>query len=300
VTHRYIGQGDFKVYEATFDLVPAWDPASEDTNYDLFSASTNSQFYQVRDVYRKWCLNEAGDYTDAPFGQGSPYDFSGVFAGAEYVPQRRRFWPALSADPQGQSFGYHLEVSYDAGAHWWTYLHAFNNLLDECGIWLSSDQLDVDTWVATQQGMLQFRITASVLSDERLTCVVADGPVGSAAPVVDHLLTLPRRFKYRKVSAQSVLTQAAGAGAPDEVDDSAALHEFVRQYAAEPAVIETTDVRTPTVNLHFEPGDRVTSGPDGRDLLSCRRDSRSCVWVKRIHADFQNQCTNLTVVRQRI
>ena len=52
--------------------------------------------------------------------------------------------------------------------------------------------------------------------------------------------------------------------------------------------------------LGVEPGDRVTSGPDGRDLLSCRRDSRSCVWVRRVHTDFQNQCTNLTVVRQRI
>jgi hypothetical protein len=32
ITHKYIGQGDFKVYEATFGLVKAWDPIDEDTD----------------------------------------------------------------------------------------------------------------------------------------------------------------------------------------------------------------------------------------------------------------------------
>ena len=60
VTHRYIGQGDFKIYEATFELVKAWEPADESTNYDTFSPTTNPDFYKVKDVYRKWVLNEAG------------------------------------------------------------------------------------------------------------------------------------------------------------------------------------------------------------------------------------------------
>jgi len=208
----------------------------------------------------------------------------------------------LSTDTQGRSLGYFLEVSFNGGTQWWPYLHAFNNLLDECGIWLSSDQLDVDTWAAALNGMLRFRITASVISDERLTCVVADGPVGSAAPVVDHLLTLPRRFKYRQVSPQSILApkDSAGTGTPDEADDSTALHEFVRQQAVtSPAVIERVDVQTPSLALHFHPGDTVTSHPESRDLLSCRRDNRSCVWVERVQMDFRNQCTNLHLVRQR-
>jgi len=302
VTHRYLGQGDFKVYEATFELVQAWDPALESTDYSTFSASTNAQFHQVKDVYRKWCLNEAGDYTGAPFNQGPAHDFSTLFEGAHYLRRRRRFWSALSTDAQDRSLGYFLEVSFDDGAHWWRYLHAFNNLLDECGIWLSSDQLDVDTWVAALKGMLRFRITASVVSDERLTCVVADGPVGATTPVVDHLVTLPRRFKYRKVSPQSVLAQpdGAGAGTPDEADDSAALHEFVRhRAAASPATVERVDVRTCALSLHFQPGDKVTACPESRDLLGCRRDNRSVAWIERVHLDFQHQCTNLVVVRQR-
>jgi hypothetical protein len=303
ITHRYIGQGDFKVYEATFELVKAWDPALEGTRYSIFSASTNPQFHNVKDVYRKWCLNEAGDYSSPPYDRGEPYDFSRLFEHAAYVPRRRRFWPALSTDAHGGSLGYVLQASFDDGLHWWHYPHAFNNLLDECGIWLSSDQLDVDTWVAALKGVLRMRLTASIVSDERLTCALADGPVGSTVPVVDHVLTLPRRFAYRKVSPQSLFAPppATGPGTPDETDDSGALHQFVRQHAgASPAIIETTDVQTPTLRLHLHPGDRVTSCPESRDLLSGRRDSRSVMGVERVHIDFRNQCTNLRLVRQRM
>jgi hypothetical protein len=303
ITRRYVGQGDFRVYEATMELVKAWDPELEDISYSKFSASTNPEFYRVKDVYRKWCLNEAGAYTSAPCHQGEPYDFSRIFAQTNYVHRRRRFWPALSTDAQGRSLGYLLQVSFDDGLHWWPYLSAFNNLLDECGVWLSSDRLDMDTWVAALRGVLRFRITASVVSDERLTCVVADGPVGSAIPVVDHVLTLPRRFRYCKVSGQSVLAGASGEGfgPPDEADDSAALHQFVRRCAtASPSVIETIQVQTPSLMLHFQPGDRITTSPDSRDLLGTRRDNRSVIWIDRIHMDFRNQCTNLQLIRQRM
>ncbi|MGE5294466.1 MAG: hypothetical protein ACM3VT_06520 [Solirubrobacterales bacterium] len=302
VTHRYIGQGDFKTYESTFELVKAWDPALEGTSYRIFSASTNPQFHEVKDVYRKWCLNEAGDYSGAPYSQGSAYDFSRLFEHADYVPRHRRFWPALSTDSQGRSLGYFLQVSYD-GVNWWNYQHAFSNLLDECGVWLSSDGLDINTWVAALKGLLRVRITASVVSDERLTCTVADGPIGSTAPVVDHVLTLPRRFAYRKVSPQSVFVQnpQAGLSVPDEVDDSVALHQFVRQQAqVRPSVIETAEVQTPTLRLHLHPGDLVTSGPESRDLLGCRRDNRSIVQIERIHVDFRNQCTNLRLACRRM
>jgi hypothetical protein len=303
VTHRHIGQGDFKTYEATFELVKAWDPALEDTNYALFCSSTNPQFYELKDVYRKWCLNEAGDYTAAPYSQGEPFDFSKIFEGADHLHRHRRFWPTLSTDRQGKSLGYVLEVSYDDGLHWWTYTYVFENLLDECGIWFSSDQLDVDAWVAALKGFLKVRITASVVSDERLTSVATDGPTESTAPVVDHVITLPRQFRYRKVLPQSLFAQKdpQTLGKPDEVDDSTALDDFVRRQTATALhVIDTTEIHTPTLTLHLHPGDRVTSSPDSRDLLNGRRDNRSLVWIERVQADFRKQCTRLKLVRQRM
>ncbi|MFB0524260.1 MAG: hypothetical protein ACETVZ_01885 [Phycisphaerae bacterium] len=301
ITHQYVGQGDFKVFEATFELVKAWDPADKDTNYYKFSPSTNSDFYKVKDVYRKWCLNEAGDYSTAPYNQGQAFDFSKIFQSGNFARCRRRFWPALTADKQGRSLGYFLQVSYD-GEHWWQYLYAFNNLLDECGIWLSSDQLDVNTWVAALKGVLKFRITASVVSDERLSCVVADGAVNSVAPVVEHIITLARQFKYRKVSRQSIFAGVSdeSLGVSDEVDDSAALYEFVRKKAAASSeTIETSEVQTPTLVFDYRVGDRISVSPDSRDLLSCRSDNRSISWIEKVQMDFTKQCTNLKILRKR-
>ena len=302
VTHKYIGQGDFRVYEATFELVKAWDSSLENNDYDRFSPSTNPDFYQIKDVYRKWCLNEAGDYSNDPYNEGDAFDFSKVFEGGNFVHRRRRFWPALTTDSQNRSLGYFLEVSFDNGLHWWQYLYAFNNLLDECGVWLSSERLDVDSWVAAQKGVLKFRITASVISDERLSCAVADGPTDSVAPVVEHVITLPRQFRYRRVSGQSIFAGACdnALGLPDEVDDSAALFEFVRQKAAvSSAIIETVNVQTPYLAFGYQPGDKVEICPESRDISNFGSDSRSVSWIERVQMDFKNQCTNLKVVRKR-
>jgi hypothetical protein len=302
VTHRYIGQGDFKVYEATFELVKAWDPADQDTDYGKFSPSSNPDFYKVKDVYRKWCLNEAGQYTGAPYNRGPAFDFSKVFQTGNFAHCRRRFWPALTTDKQHNSLGYYLQVSYDDGQHWWQYLAAFSNLLDECGVWLSSDRLDVNTWVAALKGVLKFRITASVISDERLSCVVADGPVNSAAPVIEQLIMLPRQFKFRKVSGGSIFSGGSDQtlGVPDEVDDSAALYEFLRRRAADSAAtIESIDVQQPILGFDYWVGDIVTSSPESRDLLGSRSDSRSTSRVVQVQMDFKSQCTNLKIVRKR-
>jgi hypothetical protein len=283
-------------------MVKAWDSADESTDYDIFSPTTNPDFYAVKDVYRKWTLNEAGDYSGPPYSQGDAFDFSKIFESSNFVQRRRRFWPALTTDKQGKSLGYFLEVSFDNGLHWWQYLYAFDNLLDECGVWLSGDLLDTDTWVAALKGVLKFRITASVVSDERLSCVVADGPVNSTVPVVDHIITLPRQFKYRKVSNRSVFANSSdeSLGTPNEIDDTTALYEFLRRRAGSASeIIETVDVQTPYLAFDYRVGDEVTCSPESRDLLSCRGDNRSVSRITRVQMDFQNQCTNLKIMRHR-
>ena len=243
-----------------------------------------------------------GDYSGPLYGQGEAFDFSKIFESSNFVQRRRRFWPALTTDKQDKSLGYFLQVSFDNGLNWWQYLYAFNNLLDECGVWLSSDLLDIDTWVAALKGVLKFRITASVVSDERLNCVVADGPVNSVIPVVDHIVTLPRQFKYRKVSSKSIFANSLdeSIGTPDVVDDATALYEFLRKRAGSASeIIETVDVQTPYLAFDFRVGDEVTCSPESRDLLSCRGDSRSVSRIARVQMDFRNQCTNLKIVRRR-
>jgi len=299
VTHQYIGLGDLKVFEATFELVKAWDPADETTDFDAFSPSSNQNFIEVRDVYRKWCLNETVKYSIEPYNRGPAYDFAKIFDTQNYVKRARRFHPALTTDAQGRSLGYFLEVSYDDGEHWWQYFYAFDNLLDECGIWLSSDRLDLNTWIAILKGVLRFRITCSVLSDERLSCEIADGPVGTASPVIDFCLQMQSPFRYRKVTNQSKFYGSTGSSI-GEADDTAALYEHLRKWAGSKSeVIETVDLQTPYLALHYSVDDRITTAPQSRDILNLKTDSRSTAHIERVVMDFKNQCTNLKIVRRR-
>ncbi|MBE0537442.1 MAG: hypothetical protein IH624_17400 [Phycisphaerae bacterium] len=297
VTHRFVGWGGVKMYEATFSLVKAWDPALEGAAQSVYAPSTNADFDSVRDVYRRWCLNEAGDYTAAPFLQGEPFDFSRIFERTPYVQRRRRFENTLTTR-DGASLGRHLEMSIDGGGTWQPYPDAFDVLSDECGVWLSSDPLSTEVWSAIAAGTLRFRMTAAVAGDARLTVTVADGPVDAAIEVVDHLIEAPR-FQYSKVTPESVFYRGTHARA-DERDDSEALHAYVRHksVAHDPAV-ETLDVETPLVAQCYMPGDCVTSGLDGRDVLGTRSDGQTLCLVERATVDYQRQCTRLHIVRRR-
>jgi len=139
-----------------------------------------------------------------------------------------------------------------------------------------------------------------VISDERLSCTAADGPVGSTAPVIEQVITLPRQFKYRKVSSRSIFASGGSASKADEADDSTALFEFVRRKAAASTeTIGITNIQTPYLILDYQVGDKVTSSPESRDLLGCRTDNRSICWIERVQMDFEKQCTNLRIIRRR-
>ncbi len=296
VTHRYIVQGDYKVYEATFELVKAWDPELEEQNYNRYSPLTNENFNEVRDVFRKWCLNEAGDYSGSPYNQGSAFDFSRVFENDNYIQRRRRFFSALTGTQDGDSIGYYLEVSYVDGIYWWPYMSSFKVLLDQCGVWLSAEQIDADMWFAILNGVLKFRITASVIADERISFAVADGPVNSTAQLVDKIITLPRRFKYQKVSPYSIFANAPST----QRDDTQALAEFARGFAdADGFETEQMQIKTACLSPVFAVGDRISTSPDSRDILSVKYDNRSICRIEKVQMDFANQQTILTTVKKR-
>ena len=299
VTNRYVGIGDEKVYEATFELVKAWSPGDESSDYDEFSPSTNPDFYKVKDVWRKWCLNEAGDYTGEPFNQGQAFDFAFIFETEKYVHKRRRFWPAISCDVMGKSLGYFLEVSLNSGDTWQEYERAFNNLADECGIYLSSDKLDETLWNALLAGTVQMRITVSVSSDEKLSCCIADGSIGGTTPVIEQIIDAGSSFKFRKVTGKSIFAGNGAIGKADEKDDSAELNQLIRQKAeSRRAGIETYDITTPYLDIGFEVGDKVVSNPDMRDIFP-KADGRSTAVIESVRMDFRKQTTELKVIRRR-
>ena len=301
ITQRYIGFGSVKEYEATFELVRAWDPAGEVYGQSKYSFTSN-KFEELKDVYRKWCLNEGSDYSDLPFNAGDAFDLSNVFGTENYVTRRRRFLDCITSDVEGNSFGEYLEISYDSGFTWQEFAGSFDVLTDECGIWVSDEALDNELWAAEQAGGLRFRVTAVIEGDERLSHSVADGPVNSSVEVEDNFVSLPGEYCFRKVTGQSILqkSDSISTGIPNEADDTEKLAaHLIRMANITSNIAEQLEVTTPMVNCNFEPGDRVTSSPESRDILGVRRDGRSLFWIERVEMDFAKQCTKLEIVRQR-
>lgn len=300
VTDKFIVQGDLKRFEATFDLIKAWDPALEGQASDKYSPSTNDDFETVKDVYRKWCLNEAGDYTGAPFNQGGAFDFSYIFLTPNYIRHRRVFEKALSTDSAGGSLGYYLEVSFNNGSTWQEYTDSFDVLSDECGVWLSDDELSTDMWTAITAGTLKFRMTATVQSDERTSFAVSNGPVSSVVQVTEHIETLASRFKFDKVSSKSIFENSADCSVPLEIDNTLALVEYTRNLAdSQRRIIESIQVTMPMLAIHYHLGDRVVTGPDSRDVLGISSDNRSIFGIERVNIDIAKQSTELKILRRR-
>ena len=224
------GFGGYKRFEGTFELVRAWDAAKEVNNYDLYSPTSNADFVEVQDVFRKWTLNEAGDYSLPPYNRGDAYDLSGVFQTTVYAARRRRFWPCLSRTSSGESMGYYLEVSYNSGLTWHKYPGAFDNLLDECGVYLTFDTFSPEMWIAIKKDMLCFRITATIISDERISAEVHDGPIKASRPVRSVSSHFGEEYRYQQVTASSIFYGSSTLGSPDVVDDGATLRSRLRDH----------------------------------------------------------------------
>jgi hypothetical protein len=288
-TRVYVGMGGFKRYEATFELIAGWAKSLEGRSYEEYSVDSSS-FVQLKDVYRKWCLDEAGSYS------GQAYDFSKIFDTDMYLPIRRCFHESLSVDEAGGSVGYFVEVSVDGGASWQSYSDNFDVFADECGVWFGADEVGMQTWQAINAGSYRVRVTASVESDERLRCEFADGPVNSVAETVEHVVVMDR-FECRKVTGKSIFYGQRDKA--NQVDDSSTMLGYLRQLAMlDEDAIEVIGVTTPIVLSGYQPGDRVIGGGKS-DVIGIGCDGQSLYWVESVKMDFMNQQTELKVLRRR-
>jgi hypothetical protein len=294
VTHRYFEQGEKKVFESTFELVEAWDPALEGRSQAEYETS-HADFQDVNNVYRKWCLNETGEYSVAPYNRGDMYDLSGLDNEAVFLGGQQKFLNSISTDQAGDSYGVYVEVSYDTGISWAKFEGGVKNLSDQCGIYISDASLDNDYYNAAVSGQIRLRVTATVESDEHLMYSVADGPVDSVVEVRDHHIDTGGNYEYRKVCGGSIFYRD-DAG----IDDSEKLLGALRNSANRILnIIETIDVETPFLRTTISVGDRVISGADGRDVIGSRNDRRSTFWVDRVVMDFEKQTTRLKILRKR-
>jgi len=143
-------------FEITAQLVPAWEDSDlhlAATVDDLYKTESELQgetnpdgfvFFKyhhalgsnfLRDVGRKWALNESGKYTGGDYDRGALFDFTTVGIPSDYIrgehtiefpdgkkmygPFNRRFLPCLTFDKDSvNSVGVRLQWSFDGGATW--------------------------------------------------------------------------------------------------------------------------------------------------------------------------------------
>lgn len=175
IVNRPRGLGGPHRFEFTAELVPAWldtdfDPDTSDSNANLFFTEAELQdiidknskdffkYYHprgsgfLRDVGRKWALNESGTYSSAEtYDRGMPFDFSEVIDDTYlrdednrrlYAPYNRNLLPCLTIDKdQLTSIGIRVEFSFDGGDTWQIIPSAIASLDAECGIYIAEANL---------------------------------------------------------------------------------------------------------------------------------------------------------------
>ncbi|MEX2113322.1 MAG: hypothetical protein WD845_09060 [Pirellulales bacterium] len=182
--------GDYTYLEATFELMPGW-PANLD-NSDVMDLTNDGEDWQQHperhDVWRKWVLNEAGDYnrgwTNVAAAGKANEGLTGLFRDAfggdhgELVARRRQFEPMLTVGPDGKPLG---DVGGTKVEWWdpereggpgWSDLPSDDPtftcrlLTDECGILFTG--VEPPYWILDQGGAARLRITATIASDDRI------------------------------------------------------------------------------------------------------------------------------------
>ena len=259
----WVGLGDPERVEATFSLVAGWDPAGESSPHRDYCRS-NPRFSTVRDVYRRWVLNEAGDWTPPPYDRGPTADLAALFGTRDCLLVRRKFLPCLSRDAAGKSFGIVVEVSYDGGTSWRNYAGRIEVLTDEAGVWIADESLPPAYWQAATGGLLAVRVTALLESDQRVRAEAIDSPLPNYGRTVTHLVQLPGRFRRQWVDPSSQL--AGTAASADVIDDSETLAAVLADRVHRDVTAGSHGQLTlPWLCAAYQVGDRIR-GISGQDL----------------------------------
>lgn len=177
-----LGLGSPHRFEFTAELVPAWPDADftleigdnifltqaqiqklenpDAVNYFKHYHVQGSEF--LRQVARKWALNEAGDYSGEGYSRGKPFEFESVIPEQYltesttgfnrgrlvkkikrlYAPFRRQLLNCLTLDKESlNSIGLHVQFSFDWGESWHVVPARISSLGDEAGIYIEEENL---------------------------------------------------------------------------------------------------------------------------------------------------------------
>lgn len=247
---RIIVLGGLKRYEATFQLKPGWDSNFQTQYYREFVRHKVANWPTVKDVFRKWVLNESDDYSRDPYNL-ERFDFATISSQDFMLVKSRRFLPCISTDLNGDSLGIVVEVSFDSGSTWRRYPGAIRTLPDECGIYLADDALPVDYFQAAVADQVQLRVTATVQADRKVS---AEVPGCSSCPA--KIVQIPTAG-WAKVHSSSVFAGKEGLGQPSERDDTARLEQIAASIARSQSLTLEADLTLGWVEPTCQLGDVI-------------------------------------------
>jgi len=230
---RWVMRGDRPIVEATFALVPGWDPALAGLADSEYGRSTSSDFSRYGAVYRHWVLNEDGAFDAAPFSQGPAYDLAALFRDALVVPAPTPVGDCLARDGSGRRLGPIVEVSTDSGATWSRYTGEAAVMRDRAGVVLDDAVLPAGVLSSAKSGQLRVRVTGTLRSPRALERSRWRGnPFAGAGP--ERVIEAGGAYRWARVDASSIHADALDLGEleADEVDDRRALESALLEQVA--------------------------------------------------------------------
>lgn len=249
LTNEVTVRADHEYVEVTLELEKGWRKADDalnvSSNLNIHSAGylANPRY---QEVWRRWVVNEAGDYCGLRPELTKPTDLSGYFLTQtkSYVA-RKRFYPCLSQNadltPAGEQHGVRVEIDFGQGYIPLSRLgeHQPIQVLEhELGIRFAGIEPPRELIAAGDDAKV--RITATIRSERRLsyTATPGQGNIQFNASVnpqrVPVVIEQPERYHLRRLHSSSTFFSevAAGTRQATVVDDRPALKSLAERLLA--------------------------------------------------------------------
>lgn len=284
--------GSFPEVEGTFELRKSWAAAKDAlTAQELAKDGDDSKYEANPDVWRKWVLNEAGDYTATRTGN-TLFNLNTVEVtvggdkafGDQNIYRRRRFSPPLTKAPDGGRRDYLVE--YLAPAETYGDLDEWRNVLTlpdahfsvltrECGIMFTGQRPPEE--IVRIGSNARIRITACLTGDQRLSATATKTDVSPNGADIRLILNAETRYHKRtriedtgathcsRYADENLYTDGIIPEA-DTANDATALESFaIRTRNLEQAARLAPVVTLQGYHPEFEIGDIITE-VEGRGL----------------------------------
>lgn len=290
--------------EGTFPLQRAWVATDDSLTADGLAKSTDpttdlpSQYEKKPDVWRKWVLNEVGDYTATRTGN-TTFDVNAILdraagegalrpLGSNNISRRRKFYAPLTKRPDDGRRDVLVEYFVPADAYadvgtpaytgYWKDVLSLTNghyqvLERECGI-LFTGQKPPEQLIALGADA-QLRITACLRSDQRLSYTTSRAATSPNAEDIKLVVDLSGRFHKRTritdsgatyKSRYSELALITPLSTADTADDTTALETYaIKLRDQEQSARVSPQVTLEGYHPEYEIGDLVKE-VEGRGL----------------------------------